>query len=144
MTDLKPISAEAQIILAELRGLRDEMTAMHQETRATLTALRELFTEIRQVERTEASIEEELDAVAGRLGDVLEEQRVSLTSCSVCGSDVERHAAQNGALLICKACGHTAFVDRRCGTDRRNITHSAEEGPPDQTPEAIDWTRAEM
>lgn len=143
MTSLKPISAEAQMILAELRGLRDEMAAMHQETRATLAAMRELFSEIRRVESTESDIEQDLEDVAQRLGTVLDERRVSLSSCSVCGSDVERHAAENGALLICKACGHTAFVDRRSGTERRNVTHSAEEGPPDQVPDTMAWTNTE-
>ncbi|CUW40309.1 protein of unknown function [Magnetospirillum sp. XM-1] len=144
MTTLQPISLEAQMILAELRGLRDEMTALHQETHAALTALRELFAEIRQVESTEAGIEAELEVVADSLGEVLDERRISVTSCPVCGSDVERHAAENGALLICKACGHSAFVDRRTGIDRRNVSHSAIEGPPDQVAEGIDWTRADM
>jgi len=146
VTDLKPISAEAQMILAELHSLRDEMASMHQETRATLTAIRELFNELRQVESTESSIEQELESVANRLGEALDDQQISLTSCSVCGSDVERHVAENGILLICKACGHTAFADRRAigdrraGSDRRNLSHSATEGPPDLDDGDFDWT----
>lgn len=144
MTDLKPISAEAQMILAELHGLRDEILAMHQETRATLVAIREVFTEIRLVEKTEADIEEELGMVADRLGNSLDDDRMSLTSCSACGSNVERHAAENGMLLICNACGHTAFIDRRTGTERRNVGSGPQEGPADQVSESIDWTRADM
>lgn len=144
MTDLKPISAEAQMILAELRGLRDEILAMHQETRATLVAIREVFTEIRLVEKTEADIEEELGVVADRLGNALDDRSISLTSCSVCGSNVERHAAENGMLLICNACGHTAFIDRRTGKERRNVGGGTQEGPADQMAESIDWTRADM
>jgi len=147
VSDFKPISAEAQMILAELRGLRDEMASMHAEARTTLVAIRELFNELRQVETTESNIEHELEDVAQRLGDALDGQQMSLTSCSVCGSDVERHAAENGILLICKACGHTAFADRRAmadrrtGSERRNLSHSAMEGPPpDAAGEAIDWT----
>jgi NADH pyrophosphatase NudC (nudix superfamily) len=131
------------MILAELHGLREEMIAMHQETHATLVALRELFTEIRLVESNEAGIEEELGLMANRLGDALDDKRISLTSCSVCGSNVERHAAENGILLICKACGHTAFADRRTGTERRNDGGATQEGPDDQVTEGIDWTRAE-
>lgn len=144
MTSLQPISVEAQMILAELRGLRDEMTALHQETRAALTALRELFTEIRRVESTEAGIEAELEVVADSLGEVLGERRISVTSCSVCGSNVERHAAENGMLLICKACGHTAFADRRTGKERRNVGGATQEGAADHATDSIDWTRAEM
>ncbi|ARJ65426.1 hypothetical protein WV31_07055 [Magnetospirillum sp. ME-1] len=132
------------MILAELRGLRDEVLAMHQETRATLVALRELFTEIRQVEKVEADIEEELEAVADRIGNAMEDDRMSLTSCSACGSNVERHAAENGILLICNACGHTAFVDRRTGKERRNVGVDPREGPSDQVADTIDWTRADM
>ncbi|EME69825.1 hypothetical protein H261_11675 [Paramagnetospirillum caucaseum] len=131
MTDLKPISAEARMILAELHALRDEMTSMHQEARATLVAIRELFNELQRVETAESNIEHELEDVAQRLGDALDEQRMSLTSCSVCGSDVERHTA---------FADRRAMGERRTGAERRNLGHSAAEGPPDLGPASFDWT----
>ena len=147
MTDLRPISAEAQMILSELHALRDEMVSMHQETHATLIAIREMFDELRRVERTESDIEQELEDVSHRLGDALGGQQPSLTTCSVCGSDLERHAAENGILLICNACGHTAFAERRTNGERR-IGHErsipgrgvTEELSAPEGDNSFDWT----
>lgn len=139
-------SADTPAILAELRALRDELSALRQDTRTVLAALRELFSEIRRVEAAEGTIERELEEVSERLGDALEGQQPSLTSCEVCGSAVEHHSARNGILLICNACGHTAFAnrrtvaERRSGLDRRTLDAVVEEGPPAEVPEITDWT----
>lgn len=149
VTNLEPISAEAQMILAELRGLRDEVLSMHQEARATLVAIREMVDELHRVQRSESNIEQELTDVAHRLGDALDGAQPSLSSCTVCGSDVERHAAENGILLICKACGHTAFAerrgnqDRRHGSERRVMGQMVVEDAAEPVPEGIDWTSPE-
>lgn len=146
MTTRPPGSADTEAILAELRILRDEMAELRQDTRAALAALRELFSEISRVEATEGTIEQELEEVSDRLGDALDGRQPSLTSCEVCGSALEHHPARNGILLICKACGHTAFAnrrlrpERRSGRERRDRYTVAEDGPPAETPEIIDWT----
>ncbi|KIL98840.1 hypothetical protein CCC_02290 [Paramagnetospirillum magnetotacticum MS-1] len=148
MTDIMPISAESTMILAELRSLRDEMQSMHQETHAALLAIREMVDELHGVERRESNIEQGLEDMAQQLGEVLDGPGPSLTTCSVCGSDVERHGAENGILLICKACGHTAFAERRTngerrqGAERRSIGQSVADAAPEPTRESFDWTSA--
>ncbi len=147
MPDQKGVTLEAQMILTELRSLRDEVVSMHQETRATLVAIREMFDEFRRLETAEFNIEHELEDVSHRLGDAIAGPGPSLTTCAVCGSDVQRHTAENGILLICRACGHTAFADRRDGNERRNTSErrsyaqqGGSEDPPADEGLTADWT----
>jgi hypothetical protein len=105
VTNINLVSAEAKMILAELHAHRKEMASMRQEVHATLVAIRDVIAELRRVERTESNIEQELEDASQRLGNVLDgPPQPSLTSCSVCGSHVERH---------------TGFADRRTSGDRR-------------------------
>jgi hypothetical protein len=146
LSNLDGFTLETKMIMDELRNLRGEVAAMHQETRATLVAIREMFDELRRVETAEFNIEHELEDVSNRLGEAIAGPGPSLTTCAVCGSDVQRHVAENGILLICRACGHTAFADRREGTERRNTAerrgypqHGTTDDPPVEAPDSRNW-----
>ena len=148
MSGSHAISPDTSLILEEIQALRHELSVLREETRATIGGIRALFDEIRQVEASEASIEMELGQMAERVGQVMEDQQFSLTTCQSCGSAIERHKAKNGVLLICKACGHTAFSDRRKISDRRGGEECRVQGqvvaegmPAGTEPASFDWTR---
>ncbi|CAA7623140.1 conserved hypothetical protein [Magnetospirillum sp. SS-4] len=129
---------DVRLILDEMRSMRAEIQALHRETRAALAGIREMVDELHRIERTEAAIESELGDVTGRIDQAFGTQ-CSLDTCEKCGSMVERHPAESGVLVICNACGHTAFCDRRTIPDRRNFQRDVDEGAPSAMVDPVGW-----
>ncbi|OAN50276.1 hypothetical protein A6A04_02420 [Paramagnetospirillum marisnigri] len=142
MDSKPPADAEGdtQTVLTEIRALRDEMREVHGDVMAALGAIRQLFTELTRVERTETAIETGLDQMSHRLDEAMDSQCPSLEHCENCGSKVELHPAENGVLVLCHACGRSAFADRRCLPDRRARFNQPEEGIPNTVGEPEGWT----
>jgi hypothetical protein len=129
---------DVRLILEEMRVMRAEIVGLHREMLSALAGIREVIDEMHRIEGTETAISSELDNVSQRLDDALP-QPPSLSTCEACGSAVERHPAQQGVLLICKACGHTVFRDRRTIADRREFRQDVQEGALAEVEEPVGW-----
>jgi rubrerythrin len=132
----------------EIGALRAELSAARAELGGRLDQMARRMDELGRIERMEEQIEDDLIDVADRLDRALEGGQPSLGICESCGAPVERHPAEQGVLLICRACGHSAFVDRRIigerrrTTDRRMTCPAGTEGTANPATEPqSDWTK---
>jgi hypothetical protein len=129
---------DIRLILDEMRAMRTEIVGLHREMLSALAGIREMVDEMHRIEGTEVAISAELDSVSQRLDEALPPP-LSFSTCEACGSAVERHQAQQGVLLICKACGHTVFRDRRTTADRRDCHQDVQEGAPAGMVSSVGW-----
>jgi DNA-directed RNA polymerase subunit M/transcription elongation factor TFIIS len=142
------ISEETRLILDEIQALRKEVAALREESHGVVLDIRDMVAEIHAREKVEKAVEAGLAQVEESLEQAMGESQPSMITCEACGSDVERHEAESGFLLICKACGHTAFANRRVTPDRRLLADRRKQGQsigeemPEIEPAAPpDWTQ---